>query len=413
MGNHWHLEQTIFVTKQELARKAIEDSNWDEAEKLQFTNVIGAVSNLLVLESFNKLDHLKAIYTKFDPDSENLESLTNYSVSEDAFLEELEKGIIDLLEKGNFERITWEMVTQWVEKSGDFWGLKLEIPHDEFERTLIYSRGEKFINRKVRRWWKPWIKEVIPTPGFSRIVVFIKMKPKERKSGEFSHQKVFLKLFKNIPKNEISMIFPGAKVRLTGIDQSLISYPLFSGIILVIYNVIMTILKVGFTALLGITTWPLALAFGGYGYKTYYNYVSKRQNYELRLTKNLYFQSLDSNAGVVMKLLEEAEEQESRECILGYYALLKYAPPQGWNEKQLDDYVELFLARNYGLEVDFEIKDCLEKLTYFGIVSSADGYYRALKPCDAITKLTELWQLNFTEKKFLNKQCSEIEHGGK
>ena len=154
MGNHWHLEQTIFVTKQELARKAIEDSNWDETEKLQFSNVIGAVSNLLILESFNKLDHLKAIYSKFDPDSENLESLTNYSVSEDAFLEDLEKGIVDLLEKGNFERITWEMLTQWVEKTGDFWGLKLEIPHDEFERTLIYSRGEKFINRKVRRWWK-------------------------------------------------------------------------------------------------------------------------------------------------------------------------------------------------------------------------------------------------------------------
>ena len=54
---------------------------------------------------------------------------------------------------------------------------------------------------------------------------------------------VFLKLFKDIPKSEIPMVFPGAKVRLNRIDQSMISYPIVTGIGLVFYNVIISFLR--------------------------------------------------------------------------------------------------------------------------------------------------------------------------
>lgn len=392
MGNHWHLEHSIRINKQELAKTALMDSGWTGAQRDDFVSVLEAMSSLLVLDSFHQLDRLKLAYSQFDPDAEYGDLDETKIKSREKCLDRIEQGIIKLLEKANFERVTWEMVEEWVEKAGDFWGLRLEVPHDEFEKIVMYARGEKFINRKVRRWWRPWLKDVVPTIGFSRVAVFVKMKEKPRKSGEVASQKVFLKLFKDIPKTEIPMVFPGAKVRLTTIDHSLIGYPLVSGGFLIAYNLIATVLKVGFTALLGLTTWPLAFAFGGYGYKTYYNYVSKRQDFDLRMTKNLYYQSLDSNAGVVMRLLDEAEEQESRECILGYYCLLRYAPPGGWSEKQLDDYVEMFLNQHYGLTVDFEVKDCLAKLRGFELVVERDGLLQALEPAQALVKLHAHWQ---------------------
>src|SRR5437868_3174186 len=54
-------------------------------------------------------------------------------------------------------------------------------------------------------------------------------------------------------------------------------------------------------------------------------------------TRSLYFQTLDSNAGVLMRLLDEAEEQECRETLLAYFCLWKYAPAQGWTAAHLDD----------------------------------------------------------------------------
>ena len=59
-------------------------------------------------------------------------------------------------------------------------------------------------------------------------------------------------------------------------------------------------------------------------------YQSTRQAYHLMLTQSLYYQNLDNNAGVLTRLLDEAEEQECREVLLGYYCLWKYGPEQGW-----------------------------------------------------------------------------------
>jgi len=53
---------------------------------------------------------------------------------------------------------------------------------------------------------------------------------------------------------------------------------------------------------------------GGYGYKSYHSHTVKKTRYSLQLTKSLYFQTLDSNAGVLFRLLDEAEEQECREA---------------------------------------------------------------------------------------------------
>ena len=56
----------------------------------------------------------------------------------------------------------------------------------------------------------------------------------------------------------------------------------------------------------------------GYGVRSYFGYLNTKQKYQLSLTESLYYQNLDNNAGVLFRLLDEAEEQEGREAILAY-----------------------------------------------------------------------------------------------
>src|SRR6185436_10749928 len=59
----------------------------------------------------------------------------------------------------------------------------------------------------------------------------------------------------------------------------------------------------------------------GYGIRSFYGYLQTKQKYQLNLTESLYYQNLDNNAGVLSRLLDEAEEQENREAILAYFFL--------------------------------------------------------------------------------------------
>src|SRR5207302_3823298 len=99
---------------------------------------------------------------------------------------------------------------------------------------------------------------------------------------------------------------------------------------------------------------PVALVLG-YGYKTWYSFQVSKQTYSLQLTQSLYYQNLDNNGGVMYRLLDDAEEQETRETLLAYFYLWRYADPRGWTSQELDEYIEIDLERRLEVGLDFEI----------------------------------------------------------
>ena len=48
--------------------------------------------------------------------------------------------------------------------------------------------------------------------------------------------------------------------------------------------------------------------------------TNTKRRYMLNMTQSLYYQNLDNNAGVLLRLLEEGEQQEACEAILAYFA---------------------------------------------------------------------------------------------
>ena len=94
---------------------------------------------------------------------------------------------------------------------------------------------------------------------------------------------------------------------------------------------------------------------------------------------------------MLYRVLDEAEEQETREVLLAYFYLWRHAGPAGWTARELDDYVELDLERALGTAVDFEIEDALDKLTRAGVVVRTGERYVALPVEAALEKLDDTW----------------------
>ena len=141
--------------------------------------------------------------------------------------------------------------------------------------------------------------------------------------------------------------------------------------------------------------WMLAAGGIGYGYKSFHGYQQTRQRYHLTLTQSLYFQNLDSNAGVLMRLFDEAEEQECRMAILAYWCLWRYAGPEGWTAADLDASVELYLDRYADLAISCRDKAALAQLTKLHLIESVGERFRALSPARAVETLQADWNLPF------------------
>jgi hypothetical protein len=129
--------------------------------------------------------------------------------------------------------------------------------------------------------------------------------------------------------------------------------------------------------------------------KSFYGYLRAREKYQLSLTRHLYFQNLDNNAGVLYHLLAEAEEQELREIVLAWWLLWR-GGLVGATARQIDAAAEQWLRKRCGVCADFEVGDALAKLQRLGLATStATGRWRAVTIEMALEALDRTWDGQF------------------
>jgi Protein of unknown function (DUF3754) len=143
----------------------------------------------------------------------------------------------------------------------------------------------------------------------------------------------------------------------------------------------------------------LGLAGGtiSFGLRSFRGYLQTKERYQLSLTESLYYKNLDNNAGVLMRLIDEAEEQENREALLAYFFLRRDVAPTGLTAEQLDRRIEAFLERQLGRAIDFEVGDALAKLIRWRLVEKLPhDKLRALPFEAALTTLDSAWDQIFS-----------------
>jgi hypothetical protein len=301
------------------------------------------------------------------------------------------------MDRANYQRLSRAEIEQAADATSD-WGVRLHVEFSMFERLEVYVRGD-VVGRRTRRTWRNWFREEeVAVPIYQRLVVAFSIKEDAKCDSHVDSSAVYLKLFKNIPKIDVDMLLPGSRIRMTMLDRGKIILPTVSGATLSIVKIVQGALAAALTA----TLWGMLITLGfiigliGYGLRSFMGYLSTRDRYQLSLTRNLYYQNLDNNAGVFFRLLDEAEEQEVREALVAYYVLWKRGRIEGWTECELDRAAEQFLRDLIQVEVDFESNDAIEKLQRFGLAEcNAEQRWTAISPSLALARMDSSWDRLF------------------
>ena len=232
-------------------------------------------------------------------------------------------------------------------------------------------------------------------PSYSRLAIIFRLRERSPLTDPLDTRAVILKLFKDIPREDIETLLPGANIRMGLFEQAKIILPTLSGVGLTVLKLLKGAAAVAFVSLYGLIAF-LGLISGAIGYavRSFYGYLRTREKHQLCLTRNLYFQNLDNNAGVIYHLLAEAEEQEFREIVLGWWLLWR-GGLAGANAEQIDAAAEAWLKRRCGIDADFEIGDALDKLHRLRLTFQSQGRWRSVAIDEALECLDRAWDEQF------------------
>jgi len=372
----------------------------DADEQLRFRRFSQAVSYHLHGIYLGELRRLKDAYAPFDPDSDPKPLVPPTDAERAASLEQLFATFIHMMQRANYTRLSRKDLEHVILGASD-WGVDMHVNWNIFHQVEVFCRGYGTTRRFLRRWWKFFRREDVKVPTFKRTVVMLKQQPHPALGHGADTKSVFLKLFKDIPRMDVEMLLPGTQIKMPFFDRLKLGTSVTSSVGYVIWKfstlslaAITGALSLGTTAAFLTLYSPIALLLG-YGYKTWYSFQVSKQTYSLQLAQSLYYQNLDNNGGVMYRLLDEAEEQETRETLLAWFFLWRYAGDRGWTAAELDQYVELDFARRLNLDVDFEVDDALKKVVKAGLVEAKGDRYIAIPLDAALEKLDRLgeWKI--------------------
>ncbi len=393
----WRQEQFIPIRKADLVSLLADDEQLASDDREPFLQLCRLLAATLHYEYHQRLEELKNLYACFDPDSDT-QALRHVDEKQQLGLcKTLFGQFVELLERANYQRLSREQIQQAIGVASD-WGVRLNVDLESFARLEVFSRGD-IVETRTRRRWQNWNRpEQVQVPLYQRLVVIFQLRPEAQRAPGVDPRRVYIKLFKNIPTQDLDMLLPGTQFKMSWLDQGKILLPTISGIAIAVTKIVKGALLLAFAGFYGILA-LLGLIGGtiGYGVKSFMGYLRTKDKYQLTLTRSLYFQNLDNNAGVIHRLLDEAEEQEFREAVLGYALLRRRAGDGGWTEEELDKDAEQFLRETLGFQVDFEVADALSKLARLGCATQTrDGRWHAAELGETLICMDRAWDNFFS-----------------
>lgn len=321
---------------------------------------------------------LKEVYAPLDPDADTREVELG---REEGGSADLASALATVLDRANYERVS-EADLQRAFRTASLFQLRLDVDLDDFAEVLLYTRGASTREEDVRRFGL-WRRKLSFT-NFERVVLYIRFRDDADTSstlGGCQPGSTMLKLFQNVPAADLEMLFPNTRVGMRIIDKLLIGVPaLVSGGLVLTTKMGATLVLLGslFGFWLGLHSEPVELdragllvlaaglgALGGYLWKQVANFRNRKLRFTQALTENLYFKLLDNNAGVIFRILDEAEDSECKESFLAWYFLL--AGGGRMTAQALDQAIEAWFAERWQCRLDFEIDDALAKLELLGL----------------------------------------------
>ena len=388
--------------RRDIVEMCLEDGRLgSEAEN--FRQLSHMLEQIFHFEFHQVVEALKNAYAELDPDRDTRRPEIADRSPQTPFVDLLD----GLLEKANYERITEAELNRALTESSLF-KIRLQVDFNDFAEVSLFARGVS-TQRETLTSWFGLRRQEIEFTNYDRVVVYLKIR------DDYQHRKqdfascragaTLLKLFRNVPRADLEMLFPNTRVRMRLSDKLMIGIPaVVSGGVVLTTKLGTSLVLLGSILgyWLGISRQPAELnqtavmalfasaaALGGYLWKQFNSFKNRKLRFMQALTRNLYFKNLDNNAGVFHRLVNDAEEEESKEALLAYTFL--HASPEPLSTEALDRVIEQWFAERWDCELDFEIDDAMHKLQTLGLVESVGDKLQAVSPRRAIELLDRRW----------------------
>ncbi|TMO95773.1 DUF3754 domain-containing protein [Pseudoalteromonas sp. S3260] len=382
-------------------------------QQTSFKQLCELLASLIHFQYHGTLESLKNNYAPFDPNSDTrlINSVTDEQKAQ--CQRDFAKDFANVLNAANFEVITHQDLQDALNEESLF-KVRLEVEFEDFEEVVFYRRGESQLTETITSFWG-LRKKPLHFTNYDRVAVFIRFKDKAYFESKnklpmgFEPSSTIVKLFQNVPKADLEMLFPNSEVRMRPIDKVIIGSSALIG------GAVVLVTKLGASLLLLFALFAfwggfrdeavtmtqqhfitLAIGIGVFGsfvFKEWSKFKNRKIKFMKALSDNLYFKNLDNNAGVFHTLIDAAEEEDIKEALLAYTFLLK--SKNGLSAHALDEQIETWFKSKYQCELDFEISDALEKLERMHLVTCTNTLYNAVNLERAKAILDERWDSLF------------------
>lgn len=414
MTNDANHNRFIPFRKADIVAMCGNDSRMKAGDAEEFREFCRILEALFHFEFHHNLEALKNCYAPFNPDADT-RPLTDYSPKEKHGLQkELVAQLTAVLNSANFEQITAGDLEQALAEESLF-KIRLEVDFDDFEEVIFFRRGESLKQETLVTLYGLRKKRFSFT-NYDRVAVYIKFKGRQyfenrdRKKLNFVPGSTIIKLFHNVPKADLEMLFPNSEVRMKTIDKLIIGVPAaISGVVVIVTKLGATLILVAsvFAFWMGLSKEEAQLnqkhlialgaglaTLGGFLFRQIGKFKNRKIKFMKALSDNLYFKNLDNNAGVFHHLIDAAEEEEVKEAVLAYFFLLTEKRPLPKTE--LDDLIEKWLETGWGCKINFEIEDAISKLERLELVTREGDRLQCLPLAEAKRRLDHIWDNYFT-----------------
>ena len=414
MTKHQDRNRFIPFRKSDLVEMCINDSRFSGPDQTSFREFCRILESLIHFEFHRKLEMLKDCYAPFNPDADT-RWIYSYSVEEKKKLQKkLVEAFTAVLDAANFQKITKADLEEALKEESLF-KIRLRVDFQDFEEVIFYRRGESTKQETLVKFFG-LKKEPVTFTNYERVAIYFKFKEahyfkaKKQKNLYFTPGSTIIKLFQNVPKADLEMLFPNSEVRMKTIDKLIIGIPAaVSGIAVVATKLGASILLIASV----VSFWfgfsdkeveieqqhLIALAaglatLGGFLFRQINKFKNRKIKFMKALSENLYFKNLDNNAGVFHHIIDAAEEEEFKEAVLAYYFLLTEG--RSLTKTELDDTVESWFENKHNCQINFEIEDALDKLERWELVSRDGNAIRSKTLNDAKQQLDTIWDNFFS-----------------
>lgn len=406
-------ERFIPVSRFEIIDRMTRPGMWPEDEiedAKRFFRYLAAWRHIVYKE---RLDRLEEAYHPFNPEADVVRGHTYSEREKQQLKADFLHLTTELLIQANYTRVEPHQLVELI-GSKDQDSLRLEVELDEYEECHVYRRGAATMRVTRKRADRLYLRSrTVEVPIYQRVFVLLKLKPEsqrireimneldvnERKARRILKRKrktlppgvssdhIYIKMFRDIPRADIEMLFPNTRIQFRPIDKIKIAVTGGGGTVAGVAGTVSKLLVASNPISLGIAVFGL----GGLFARQVSTVIGQRNRYMMTLARNLYFHSMADNRGVITLLANRAEEEDVKEEVLLYTVLAK----ERVHESELPDVqaaVEQYLESEFKVAIAFDAKEALNRLIADKVVvRTPDGYLEALSPYEGRQHLDELW----------------------